>query len=447
MNVCKISEVQIFTMTPFTHRTFPRAILHVDGDSFFASCEIAKDPKLRGKLVITGKERGIVSSMSYEAKSRGVTRAMKLSDVRKLCPDAVILPSDYETYSLYSKRMYEIVRRYTPDVEEYSIDECFADLSGMRRVNHMSYEDMSMRIKHELDSELGMTFSVGLSVNKVSAKIASKWRKPSGLTIIPANMLHIYESKLPIGKVWGIGSQTSAYANKLGIFNAYDFAMKDMAWIADKFSKPFVEIWRELRGEYIQGLTIGEKHDYASISKTKTFTPPSTDKSFVYSQLSKNVENVCIKLRRHELYTSKFAFFLKTQNFNYSGLELKLAQSVSTPQEILEAIEERFDDVWRKGVEYRATGIVLMDISHATGQTNDLFGYGNRIERMRSVYGAVDRISEKYGKHSVFLGSSFRAINEGAHRGDRSQAPWRHRNIVRGEGAKRIAIPFLGKVN
>src|SRR6266704_1894990 len=120
--------------SPLTLHAFPRAILHVDGDAFFASCEQSRDPKLRGKPVITGKERGIVSSMSYEAKARGVTRAMKLSEVRKLCPDAIILPSDYETYSLYSQRMYEIVRRYTPEIEEYSIDECFADLTGMRRV-------------------------------------------------------------------------------------------------------------------------------------------------------------------------------------------------------------------------------------------------------------------------------------------------------------------------
>ena len=114
-------------MTWGGHSSFPRAILHVDGDSFFASCEIARDPKLRGKPVVTGRERGIVSAMTYDVKARGVKRGMILSEARKLCPDAVILPSDYETYSLFSERMYEIVRRYTPTVEEYSIDECFAD--------------------------------------------------------------------------------------------------------------------------------------------------------------------------------------------------------------------------------------------------------------------------------------------------------------------------------
>ena len=118
-------------MTGVKPPSLPRAILHIDGDSFFASCEVAKNPSLRGKPVITGKERGIVSACTYEAKARGVKRGVSLREALKMCPDAIILPSDYETYSIFSHRMYEIVRRYTPAVEEYSIDECFADLTGV----------------------------------------------------------------------------------------------------------------------------------------------------------------------------------------------------------------------------------------------------------------------------------------------------------------------------
>ena len=110
--------------------SWPQAIMHIDADAFFASCEQAIHPELRGRPVITGKERGIVAAASYEAKARGVSRGVRLSDVKKLCPDAVILPSDYETYSLFSVRMFEILRRFSPDVEEYSIDEAFVDLTG-----------------------------------------------------------------------------------------------------------------------------------------------------------------------------------------------------------------------------------------------------------------------------------------------------------------------------
>src|ERR1700752_1826783 len=189
---------------PLTLRSFPRAILHIDGDVFFASCEQSRAPELCGKLVVTGKECGIAASMSYEAKAKGVMRGMRLFEVKKLCPDAVILPSDYETYSLLSQRMFAIVRRYTPDVEEYSIDECFADLTGLRRPLRMSYQDMAQQIKKDLDTELGFTFSVGLAPTKVVAKIASKWEKPSGFTAIPGKRIHLYLQDLPVEKVWGI---------------------------------------------------------------------------------------------------------------------------------------------------------------------------------------------------------------------------------------------------
>ncbi|MBD3327919.1 DNA polymerase IV, partial [Candidatus Peregrinibacteria bacterium] len=138
-------------------RSWPRAILHIDCDAFFASCEQAVHPELKGKPVITGKERGIVAAASYEAKSKGIKRGVPLWDVKKLCPDAIILPSDYETYSLFSKRMFEIIRRYTPSVEEYSIDEAFAEITGFRRAYHANYETIAMRIKNDIESNLGIT--------------------------------------------------------------------------------------------------------------------------------------------------------------------------------------------------------------------------------------------------------------------------------------------------
>ena len=171
--------------TPLTIHHLPRAILHIDGDAFFAACEQSRDPSLKGKPVVTGKERGIAASMSYEAKACGVTRGMRIAEIKRCCPKVVLLPSDYETYSLLSTRMFAIVRRYTPDVEEYSIDECFADLTGLQRPLKGSYPQIAARIKQALDVELGFTFSVGLAPTKVVAKIGSKWKKPSGLTCVP----------------------------------------------------------------------------------------------------------------------------------------------------------------------------------------------------------------------------------------------------------------------
>ncbi|MDE2041109.1 MAG: DNA polymerase IV [Patescibacteria group bacterium] len=435
-------------MKLISHRSFPRAILHVDGDSFFVACEVARDPSLRGKPVVTGKERGIASALSYEAKALGATRAMRISRIRALIPDVIVLPSDYETYSLYSERMYGIVRRYTEAIEEYSIDECFADLTGMRRPNAMSYEDMAARIKRDLDNELGITFSVGLSLNKVCAKIASKWHKPSGLTVIRGKELHAYLECTPIEKVWGIGPNTSAYLHTLGITTAYEFACKDQIWVRTHVSKPFQEIHAELNGSYVYPLILGRKRQYASISKTKTFTPPSRDREFIFSQLSKNAENACIKLRRHGLFAKSFAFFLKTQEFNYYGLDVKLAQAVSAPQEIVSHMRRNFEAVFRRGRQYRATGVVLMDLRHSDAGTMNLFDASGKADTLKMILGAVDLIDHKFGKHTVFLGSSLAAMTAPAHYGDRAEASRRRTHLLKGEnGRQRLGIPIIGSVS
>ncbi len=140
--------------TPFMLESFPRAILHVDGDAFFASVEQAVHPELKGRPVVTGQERGIIACASYEAKALGIRRGVPLFEARRCHPALVVLPSDYETYSLYSKRMFAIMRRYTPSVEEYSIDEGFADISGLRRVFRASYQDIARRIQGAVTTRL-----------------------------------------------------------------------------------------------------------------------------------------------------------------------------------------------------------------------------------------------------------------------------------------------------
>jgi DNA polymerase-4/DNA polymerase V len=429
-------------------QSFPKAIVHIDADAFFASCEQSRDPKLKGKPVITGKERGIVSSMSYEAKRMGVTRAMRLSDVRKLCPDAVFLPSDYETYSILSKRLFAIVRRYTPDVEEYSIDECFADLTGLRRPLRMSYEEIAIKIKHDLDTELGFTFSVGLAPTKILAKLASKWMKPSGFTSIPGSLAQHFLAKTPVEKVWGIGPNTSAYLAKYGIVTALDFAAKDLEWIRSHLTKPHFEIWQELRGISVYQVHTEEKTDYASMQKAKTFTPASNDETFVFSQLSKNIENVCIKMRRYNLASTEAVFFLKTQEFRYNGMEITFSHATAYPHEVIRAIKEPFKEIFNPKSMYRATGIVMMKLKENIIRQPDLFGETLAIMNAKKLYEAVDQINEKFGKHKIYLASSFAANHFSQHLGERGDVPERKGILFRGETKrKRLAIPmFLGEV-
>ncbi len=197
-------------MQPLTLRSWPQAIMHLDADAFFASCEQAIHPELREQPVITGKERGIVAAASYEAKARGGKTGLSLSDAQKVCPEAIIVPNDYEMYSLMSVRLFEILRRFSPDVEEYSIDEAFIDLTGLRRSFHGSYVKIAEIMQKTIEKELGIGVSIGVSLTKVLAKIGSKLNKPHGLTIIPGKGIHLVLNKLLLEKEWGIDINTSA---------------------------------------------------------------------------------------------------------------------------------------------------------------------------------------------------------------------------------------------
>ena len=436
------------TDQPLILSYYPRAIMHIDGDAFFASCEQSRNPALKGKPVITGKERGIAASLSYEAKEKGVRRGMRLSEIKETCPNVIMLPSDYETYSLLSKRFFTIVRRYTPDVEEYSIDECFADLTGLQRPLNMTYLQIAEKIQKDLEIELGFTFSIGLSLNKVMAKIGSKWKKPAGLTEIPGRFMHLYLQKKLINEVWGIGYQTSAFLNKWGIKTALDFAKKKEEWVKNNLIKPIYEIWQELNGKYIFKLTVEEKHNYQSIQKMKTFTPPSNNKNFIFSQLSKNIENACMKARRYKLAAKAIIIFLRTQNFMDTGYEIKLSRPTSFPNEILPAVSPIFDKIFQRNCQYRSTGAILLKLEEDKEIQLDLFTDPLKLEKLKKLYQSVDLIREKYGKHTLHLGASFFANHNPQHIKERSTPLERHQHLLKGETPrKHLNIPmFMGVV-
>jgi len=368
--------------------------------------------------------------------------------VRKIAPDAIILPSDYEAYSLFAERMYAIVRRYTPEVEEYSIDECFADLTGMRRVNRMGYRETAEAIKRDLQTELGISFSVGLSATKVLAKIGSKWQKPDGLTAIPLMDAARFLAQTPASGVWGIGLNTAAYLEKFGVRTAQQFVERDEAWVQAHLAKPIQEIWRELRGDMVFPLETGKRAAYQSISKTKTFTPPSRAEGFVFAQLSKNIENACIKARRWGLVSPQVLFFLKTQDFKYHGCEVTLRHTTDIPHDIIRAVARHFPQAFDSKQLYRATGVTLMKLAPAESVQLDLFGEVRTSQGLRLVFESVDEIAERYGKHAIFLGSSFEAMRFGAHLGARGDVPERTKRLFKGETARRrLAIPSLGEVS
>lgn len=430
----------------FSTRSYPRAILHFDADSFFASVEQSLDHTLRGKVVVTGGERGAVTSVSVEGKKRGFGRGMTIQDIRKACPNAVVVPGDYTAYSIYAKRMYRIARSFTPDVEEYSIDECFADITGLRSQYHMSYEKIALLMKERLQTELGITFGVGLGPNKTIAKIASKLNKPDGFAAIPAKRIHAFLEQVPIGAVWGVGFHTSLRLEKVGIQTALDFALKDENWLkVNAISKPYREIWLELRGHFVRKLHTDEDDLMGSILHSRTFKP-TKDRHAIFSALAKNIEEACAKARRHAVKARLCRFYLKTQEFTYAGKNLTMSIPLSDPREFLQVVNEHFRSVFVSGTLYRATGFGLYGIVPEESMVPDLFGEAVRVEGESRILEAVDKLNRKYGRHTVYLASSAQALAlEGVRKAARAGTRQKlgldidHRK-------KSLNIPYLGVV-
>lgn len=430
---------------PLSLFSWPRAILHVDGDAFFASCEQALHPEYRGKPVVTGKERNIVAAASYEAKALGVQRGVALWEAKRMCPALVVLPSDYETYSLFSKRMFSILRRYTPEVEEYSIDEAFADLTGIRRYHRTSYHGIAERIQHDIHTELSITVSLGVSLSKTLAKLASKRNKPAGLTVVSGRHVAEILADTPVEKVWNIGPNTAALLHKHGVTTALDFATKDERWVAHLLTKPGVAIWYELNGRAVSPVYTEEKSTYQSISKFKTFTPPSADRAFVFSQLVKNLENACSKARRHGLAAKRLVVLLRRQDFTTVGLDAGLDRPSAFPLEVGPVVRVLFGQLFVAGTAYRSTGVVFGELIAEAPQQASLFEDQVRVERLQRLYGALDALRDKYGKHKVTHGchpEQLRRIS-----GSRGDIPWRKTHLLKGETKRqRLGLPLLGAV-
>jgi len=387
-----------------------KTILHIDGDAFFVGVEMAKNSKLKGKPVVTGEERGIVSALSYEAKAIGIKRGMPIFRVKRDFPKVIILPGDYKAYIKYSGKMFDIVRRYADDVEEYSIDECFADLTGLERLLKMNYKQIAERIKKEINDELNISVSIGLAPTKVLAKVASKWIKPNGLTIITKDTILDYLVKTPIEKIWGIGPKTSEFLKKKGIMTAKDFVTKKIDWIKENLSQPYEVLWNELKGEYLMKIDPITKTVYSSIQKTRSFHPNTNDKIFLLSQLSKHVEEACAKARYYKLVPKKVSFFLKTKDFIYHEYQISLTSPTNAAEIMIPLIEESFNKVYKKNILYRTSGVILQELVSDSVAQGDLFGNNNLAKKFERIHEQIDSLENKFGKHMVYLASTHKAI-------------------------------------
>lgn len=367
--------------------SWPEAVLCLDGDAFFASVTQAVHPELKGKPVVTGYERGIATAVSYEARKLGVVRGMRCWEIKKQFPSVIITSSDYRLYHLFSNKMFDVIRKYSPYVEVYSVDEGFADLKGMRRPLHMSYEQIAATIKREIEGSLGITVSIGVSVTKSLAKLAVNKNKPSGLTIIGGKDIDSILKETPVEKIWGIGGASTALLNKLGIKTAYEFTKKPEAFIKRYFSKPYQEIWRELNGEMVYGVNPNAKREYKSMTRSSTVTPATNNKDILWARLLGHIEDVFLKARNYNYSVKRVVLFLKSQDFHYHPIEIKLAEATSFPMAIRKELKEGFEKIYKKNILYRASGATIYDFCENTQKQASLFFGNSELEtKAKKIY-------------------------------------------------------------
>jgi DNA polymerase-4/DNA polymerase V len=406
-------------LQPITLDGFPQAIIHFDGDAFFASVEQAVHPEWKGRPLVTGQERGIIACASYEAKALGIQRGVALHVAQRMCPTLVVVPSDYETYSLYSKRMFDIARRFTPLVEEHSIDEGFADLTGLRRLYHCSYEDIARRFQAAVQGELGIGVSVGLSLSKSLAKLCSKFRKPHGFTAVAGYHIHLLLARTPLAKVWGFGPNTVALLTKLGLRSALDFVRRPEPWAAQLLGKIGRELCNELRGTAVYPVVTEEKSARYTVSKCKTFTAPSADREFVLAKL----------LRARTL-----AVVLRHKDYSQDGLEVRLDRATAATQEIAPVAAALGARLYRPGVAYRSTMIVLGGLEDDRERQRELFADNAHLDKLERASAAIDTVNGLFGKHKLGLGSALYLDQHAVTA--RDLQPWRKNNLLPGETAR-----------
>lgn len=413
-----------------------RMILHVDGDSFFVACEVARFPHLKGKPVVVGEDRGIACAMSIEAKKLGIYRAMPIFKIKRDFPTVVVLSSHFELYEMYSRRLYNLLTKFSDAVERYSIDECFAVIDEKDMKKYGSWELFLHTMKDDIQKSLGITFSFGLAPTKVLAKIASSTKKPDGLFILSnKEEVEVTLRKVSIEKIWGIGRRLSKDFLARNILTAYTFISLPRSQIKKWFAKPVIDIWEELHGHRV--LSVNKKYDPPkSLQATRSFAK-SIEYSFVWSEFSRNVEIICSRLRSYALLTQSVQFYIKNDSHKYRSNTSILPFATYNPEDILREVEGKFKLLFKKNEAYKSTGITVLGLQAVNMVQYDLFNQQENILQKNSLLDAVDVIRDKYGSTAISLGDSVASLQK---RGKEENERQKKDPYIYG-----LPLPFLGE--
>ncbi len=376
-------------------RNWYNAIAHIDADCFYASCELTRRPDLKGQPVcVLSSQDACVVAKTYDAKAIGIKTGMPVWDAKKLMPHAHFLSADFRYYGLISKKMFSILRRYSPDIEEYSIDEGFVDMNGIRSMWGKSYRGIADDIRRTVYDEVGITVSVGISTTRILSKIASEMNKPNGSTIIPGRRIANFLREVPVGDIPGIGGSRKQLMKKLRIQTAYDFASTPIERIDMVLGKVGVDLWNEINGNPVFELELQPPMP-KSIARTASLGVVTRDKQLISSHITYHTTRMVTELVRKDLTTSFISVFLRLKSFESVGRNVRITATndYSRINHIVKAI---FKHIFRGGIEYRACGVIASAIQPDT-QQGDLFTNPLQTSKQLALTKVMDDINTRFG--------------------------------------------------
>lgn len=383
-----------------------RVIMHLDMDAFFAAIEQLDNPEYRGKPVVVGadpqggKGRGVVSTASYEARTYGIHSALPISQAYRLCPHAIFVRGRIQRYVELSRKIIEIIKNYSPVVEQISIDEAFVDISGSLRLLG-SAKEIAVKLKADILQQTGLKASVGIAPNKFIAKIASDLEKPDGLTICEQGHEKAFLAPLPIRKLWGVGARTEERLQKLGIHTIGDIAAFDVKKLTEKLGVWGFGLWKLANG--IDNRKVGTQHKRKSISEERTFNEDVADYTTVEKTLFKIADELSRTMRRKALKGRTITLKLRLEGFDTFTRSKKLTDYVQDADSLRAVVVGMFRQFPINERKVRLVGIAVSQLNTLGGEQLPLFE--NTPANNKELEKLLDELKQRFGEKVIMRGS------------------------------------------
>ena len=371
-----------------------RYIAHLDLDSFFVSVEMLNNPSLLGKAVIVGgtKDRGVVTTCSYEARKFGVRSAMPMKQAMQLCPHAILVQGTRGEYSRYSRWVTEIIAAKAPLFEKASIDEFFIDLTGMDKFfNPLQW---TIDLRQLIINETKLPISFGLSSNKMISKIATDEAKPNGYLYIPPGKEKEFLAPLPVNKFSGVGEQTFLKLKSLGIHLIGDILQHDSNYLEKELGKWGVDLYLKALG--ISTSIVAPYREAKSISNEHTFNENIADVATLLQELVKMTEKVAFELRQDKKWCGCISIKIRYPDFETTQKQNTIDYTFRD-DELIPAAIDLFHKLWRKNKPVRLLGVKVSELTNHALQ-HSLF---DDVEKKTNLYKAIDDVKNKFGKASL----------------------------------------------